>query len=106
MVKANVHNNMKKIIPITLLSTLSICLVGCAILSPIGTDKDDINGDGKIDSIFFTYKDWLDADYGFQDRDFDGRFEVKIIYGEGYEEEKLSPQLTIEEIEKTHPEKE
>jgi hypothetical protein len=95
---------MKNIIPITLCSILSICLLGCTIFPPIKIAKDDRNGDGKIDSIFFTYRDWLDTDYGFQDRDFDGRFEVKISYGEGgYEEEKLSPQLTLEEIEKTHP---
>lgn len=97
---------MKNLIPITLFSTLSICLFGCAILSSIETNKDDINGDGKIDSIFFTYKNWCDNDYGFLDRDFDGLFEFKIIFGEAYEEQKLSPQLTLEEIEKAHPEKE
>jgi hypothetical protein len=71
----------------------------------IETRKEDRNTDGQIDSIFFTYKGCCDRDYGFLDKNFDGFFELKIIYGEGYWEKTLSLPLTLEEIEKNHPEK-
>lgn len=69
----------------------------------IETRREDRNADGRIDSIFFTYKGCYDRDYGFLDKNFDGLFELQIIYGEGYWEKTLSPPLPLEEIEKDHP---
>lgn len=82
------------------LTTLWLCS------SRIATTKKDRNSDGKIDYIFFTYEGWADRDYGFLDEDYDGLFELKRTHGIGVFESKLSPPLTLSEINRNHPEKE
>lgn len=45
------------------------------------TNKEDRNSDGKTDFILYHLPNGADADFAFQDNDFDGYFDTKINYG-------------------------
>ncbi|WFB37566.1 hypothetical protein P3T73_07305 [Kiritimatiellota bacterium B12222] len=95
---------MKYIIPTFGLS-IAVCLAGCnTTRSTIATTRDDRNGDGKTDRIWFSYLGSADRDYGFMDEDFDGFFELKRTQGVAVFEEEIAPPLELSEIENEHPE--